>query len=389
MSDLTKEAYERAAQEFRSWRAGDATAGQQCDDLALARYMNVLYFQGHNPSKGRYLLHGFVFCCTGWPNNRQGQLPNAARALKGWERLVPAVCRDPTPWGVVCLVAVVLVDRGLVLFAAALLLQFDTYGRPSEILNLRGVDLIEPDSFATGAFGDHFAIVIAAADSGRRTKTGHVDNTVLVGDRIRVFMREVVWLLKRCTARPDDLVFPFSLPEYEAEVRKAAEHLGLGHLRVTPHTMRHGGPSHDAWVRVRDLKEIQARGHWESFNSVRRYEKHAKLLRVLQRVPAELRKKFDNAEQQVSAKVRAALRLKLPTGLADAAFPAQQGEPRAIAGHLSRRSAGLEGPCDPSVPPAVLGRTCKPASKRGHFTTQLPAAMLEPTARSSKKKKSN
>jgi hypothetical protein len=55
-------------------------------------------------------------------------------------------------------------------------------------------------------------------------------------------------------------------------------------------------------VIVRDLKEIQSRGHREAFNAAGRYEKHAKLLRASQKVPLETRKAFAGTEKRLECR---------------------------------------------------------------------------------------
>ena len=71
-------------------------------------------------------------------------------------------------------------------------------------------------------------------------------------------------------------------------------------VAITPHGMRHCGPSHDLYAHAADLTTAQARGRWRSMNSVRRYAKHATLLRQVSTL---------NAEQLVNA---AKLSVSLP-----------------------------------------------------------------------------
>ena len=52
--------------------------------------------------------------------------PKAARALKGFFRLVPSKARDPLPWLVLVLFCDYWLSQGAPLLAAAALLQFDT-----------------------------------------------------------------------------------------------------------------------------------------------------------------------------------------------------------------------------------------------------------------------
>ena len=65
----------------------------------------------------------------------------------------------------------------------------------------------------------------------------------------------------------------------------------LQRLHAVPHSVRHAGPSEDAFHKRADLAAIQKRGRWGSSKSVVRYEKGAKLLRQLSFVPERLLKK--------------------------------------------------------------------------------------------------
>ncbi len=78
-------------------------------------------------------------------------------------------------------------------------------------------------------------------------------------------------------------------------------------MKITPHMMRHSGPSHDAWTGVRELAEIQKLRRWEAFSSVRRYEKHGKLLRVLAKVPTNIKKGFATGEKHIETVICDAL----------------------------------------------------------------------------------
>lgn len=81
------------------------------------------------------------------------------------------------------------------------------------------------------------------------------------------------------------MLFPLTLNEFEKLFNSAPHRLELQHLRVTPHCMRHGGPSEDYAQGLRTLADIQKRGRWMSTCSVRRYEKSARLLSQLGKIP--------------------------------------------------------------------------------------------------------
>ena len=89
------------------------------------------------------------------------------------------------------------------------------------------------------------------------------------------------------TGGGNDHIFPFSLNQFEKEFKQSVTTLKLGKLRLTPHCLRHGGASHDYLAELRSLHDIQQRGCWASFESVRRYSKHGRISKQLQLLSVE------------------------------------------------------------------------------------------------------
>ena len=86
-------------------------------------------------------------------------------------------------------------------------------------------------------------------------------------------------------------MFGLTLPEYERRCKAAFQQCGLGLLRLTPHTARHGGPSTDAALGLRSEDQIQSRGRWKARKSVLRYMKQGRLMRQIGKLtPAQLQK---------------------------------------------------------------------------------------------------
>ena len=63
------------------------------------------------------------------------------------------------------------------------------------------------------------------------------------------------------------------------------EDVGIVHM----YQLRHGGASMDAASGARSLEEVRRRGRWQSWHSVRRYEKGARVNEVLHRLPEATR----------------------------------------------------------------------------------------------------
>ena len=84
------------------------------------------------------------------------------------------------------------------------------------------------------------------------------------------------------------LLFPFSYTQVTKGKQNALKPLRCQQLQITPYAFRHGGASDDRAVNARSLQDVQKRGGWKSFNSVRRYEKHARWFLVMSKIPPEL-----------------------------------------------------------------------------------------------------
>lgn len=128
-------------------------------------------------------------------------------------------------------------------------------------------------------------------EAGPVTKTGEVDDTAIVADAAgQRANRQVVkvtlkrWVMKlRLSAR----LFEIELPAYDQMLIEHARLVGA-RLRFTAHAARHGGPSTDFLLNLRDLNAIRARRRWRCIQSVRRYQKSGRLLRQIEALPPRL-----------------------------------------------------------------------------------------------------
>ena len=170
--------------------------------------------------------------------------------------------------------------------ALVAILQWDTYMRPSETLQLTETNILRPAPRAGANYAGRWGLVLGDSTQGRRTKTGLTDAGVSVGFADRAWVRDVLAnLVKRATK--GGRLFRIGLPAYQAAFRHASKSLRLQHLSPCPHMVRHTGPSEDRMAGLASLAEIQQRGFWTCHQSVARYEKHTKLLRQLQRMTPE------------------------------------------------------------------------------------------------------
>ena len=135
------------------------------------------------------------------------------------------------------------------------------------------------------------------------SKTGAFDNTVLVGEAASAAAGRgfLVKLLAAWVSRlkPDELLFPISLAQYEGAVAWAHKQLDVAHLRLHPHSLRHGGASLDALAGHRDMPTIQNRGQWGHARSVARYRKPGVYNRILNSLPAKIFARARMAESRL------------------------------------------------------------------------------------------
>ena len=86
---------------------------------------------------------------------------------------------------------------------------------------------------------------------------------------------------------------------FQRLVKESSARLGFQKLKVTPHLFRHGGPSTDVFEKLISLDEVRKRGHWHSLLSVKRYEKHARLLKVLNVLSLDQRQRASAASDNL------------------------------------------------------------------------------------------
>ena len=85
--------------------------------------------------------------------------------------------------------------------ATAAVLQLDTYSRPSDILAVRGEDIILP-RIGTGAkYGHVIAVNFAPGTRPRTSKTGRQDDCIVVGLPPRQCVRNIVLAVQRAVTQ--------------------------------------------------------------------------------------------------------------------------------------------------------------------------------------------
>ena len=288
----TQRLYQTHAVKFDKWREseGHTLKGRSLDSLVVM-FLEELFMKKRPVHTARCTVFGLIFRSQGSVKD-PSVLPLARLSLRGWGRLRPEVSRDPIPWVIVTLIVSRLLQGNDVQKEAgkAALIQFDSYCRPGEIVGLRLINVVPPARNAPQQYR-RLALLIAPTELLKTTKTGQRDDSVMMaeGTPHRAFVVNVLAKqFKQQAAKTDSQMAPLfpllTLAKYAKAFGEAAKSVGVGHLRFTPHSLRHGGPSTDVYEGKRGLAEVQKRGRWASPLSVARYEKHARLLRVFSKI---------------------------------------------------------------------------------------------------------
>eukprot|EP00973_Karenia_brevis_P059907 8338580-Karenia_brevis.AAC.1 len=191
----------------------------------MESYFEFLAKQNHTAAAGRNVLYGFLALHSKSPESDRVGLADLKQVLKGWQRLIWEAERDPLPEEVLFALFEWLVLHGYLQTAMAALLQFDTYGRPSEILSLQHNQICRPHPHIGKQYSKNWSVCFAPSESGARTKAGEQDDTVLIGACGRQwFLKFFESYLGSTYINPSSLVFPaLSLPLYTRHLKMAVE----------------------------------------------------------------------------------------------------------------------------------------------------------------------
>ncbi|CAK0808579.1 unnamed protein product [Prorocentrum cordatum] len=288
VGDATRADYQRRQAAFSLWacQRGHSLATPAEVDKALALFFHEEFLDGGESSDAWKLMAALAFARSDL-GPRQGRLPRAARAAKGWSRLAPPRSRLPPPWPVACLIVETLCRRGLVVHAWLTALTFGLYLRPREALDLVQSQLIPP-GFTTATAMHHWRVVLHLFERQTPSKTGAFDESLLVDSSCFPWMPSLVQELHRRTPAGHRL-FPVTYAQWNYHFKAVVAELGLQVLgNLTLHQLRHGGASHELYAAARPLRDIQKRGRWATVAALRRYAKGGRVQEQLHRLPRAL-----------------------------------------------------------------------------------------------------
>lgn len=296
-SESTLELYTDAVEDFEDWRLYNGRKGRTtaAADIGLCDFLNCLFKDGYGVDSARRVIYGYNHLRL-HVSKPLLVLPRTAKALKGFEKKAPGSQRSGVMFEAATRIAEEPISMGEPKAAAAVILEFDMYLRPSELLGIRGMDLYSP---STSRHTKHWAIQIAPSDEGIPTKVGEVDTAILLDSSSRAEASMAARYLKLHCRSPRDRAVGLTLPQFEKLVKKAAAAVGLSQLNVTPHKFRHGGASSDALAQKRSWSQIQKRGRWAAVSSLKRYEKSGTMLREWLQIPLDTRRRCDRSIRAV------------------------------------------------------------------------------------------
>ena len=305
VQDVTLIRYHNGVQEFEQYlkRRRLKPKDVHSVDIHMATYFADLCDAGSSYNNATYVLFGWLMlrCSENLPDKML--LPQSRAALKGWCTRYPQSSRtgaDPLIWHLVALH----MCEFSPLLAAAAIVQLDTYARPSELLRVKKQDVIRPSTKHCKYWG----IIFGNSARQEKTKTGTQDDTVLFDSTDRPYAKQVLRMVYNRTRRSTDSLFgQTTLSEYEDVMKRARSKAKLGQFSLTPHTVRHSGPSIDSLQKTRHPEEILARGRWRSMKSIQRYQKPGQMLASMNRIGDEIWVQAKAALPKLMRKLRSAL----------------------------------------------------------------------------------
>ena len=271
------------------------------DDM-LAETMEELFYEGMAPPERQKLKAALLFVHPVLKAGGPRCLPKSVQALKGWRKLDPPRSRLP-----LCLEALALIlDRLLVngFFEEVLVtaLAVHAYLRPSEAFRILARHLVPP----TGSIAA-WSLTLHPYEGRHPSKTEVFDEALLVGEM--GVLKEVAaplgqLALRRAQAGPHAKLFTTTQALSRRRFLNAAAEIGLPHVML--YQLRHSGASLDTALRFRNIQQVQQRGRWAAFSSVRRYEKGGRLAEQANQLGPVLLRRANLVLQQLDTTLAAA-----------------------------------------------------------------------------------
>jgi integrase len=244
-------------------------------DDALCEYFHHLYIT--RAGKCRSYAEAALSGLSMFVPALRGKLSKSALAIRGWKRLVPSVQYPPMTYDVcVCLAVHMAVHKSWSL-GVATLLAFECYLRIGELTNLTTEDVAVSGDRRMGSAYRGVSLRL------KRTKTGKNQWVEVRSPAVRGLIVQL--LIERKLCRRSKL-FACTSDAYRRYFKASCAALGLSEDYV-PHSLRHGGATHDHLMR-RPLEEILRHGRWASMKSARHYVQAGRALLLASAVPTSI-----------------------------------------------------------------------------------------------------
>ena len=148
-------------------------------DLAGDDFMDFMFLEGARSDIGEKLIAALKFIRPSLEIALRRSLARLRRAVTGFRKAAPPRSRVPLPWEWATGMAALMHRKGHKSRALALVLGFDTYARPSSLLQLQVQDVLPP----VAALGlNCWALLLDPQEQGQTSKTGRHGGDLLLRD---------------------------------------------------------------------------------------------------------------------------------------------------------------------------------------------------------------
>eukprot|EP00438_Fugacium_kawagutii_P013651 Skav213124 [mRNA] locus=scaffold107:139529:142876:+ [translate_table: standard] len=264
-------------------------------DNALTTFLNQAFDEGVDISEAQRYLASVM---EAFPTVSRQSWSRSKRALKGWANLDSGQVRTPLAWPLVSLIALNMMEMKEVRFALCILLMFTTYIRTGEAMKLRNQDLVRSTTL-----GQMWAININPSEEGQTSKVGSLDESILLDSPIMPYLGPALQTI--AVGTPQALLFPQGYQHLTRVWKQALVRLGLSPNYATLHQLRHSGASWDRLKRLRTTLEVKMRGRWASDSSLKRYDSHAKIAQLYEKLPVAIKRSAEASPELLKGMVSA------------------------------------------------------------------------------------
>ncbi len=259
LAPSTWASYRRVLNQFADYTRSHGLRVESGDSLmaSAAAFLGSKIREGYAAAFGRQLQMALRLQWPEWVNH----VRPLDRALRGWEKARPIVKRPPLIRPLAVAMAMRLVLWGYPLMGVAIMLSFHCYFRISELLAMERWHVVPARDARTG-FTNRFSFVhIPKSKTGTQQDVEIHDPVVDELTRLAVRVAELAGRAR---------LFPYSEHRFRKVFRQCVISLGMAET-ITPHSMRHGGATHDYSSQRLTTDEIRIRGRWRSEKSMHHY----------------------------------------------------------------------------------------------------------------------